>query len=101
DTHDDAQQRYYLTETCAQFIHLTDPQAWRLGLTYLQRTDALELAKTALSAAAINYEHFIADSPTNPLAVDTGRQLVEQSLQRYHRSPGTTPWPDGEAGLDG
>ncbi len=45
DAHDPAQQSYYLSETRAEFIHLQTPQAWRLGLPYRQRTQALQCPK--------------------------------------------------------
>jgi RHS repeat-associated protein len=104
DAHDDAQQRYYLTQTRAQFIHLTQPDAWRLGLPYVQRTDAMVLVKGAgpkgLMPQDITYEYFTSDSADNPLNDSIQRQLVGQSLQRYRKLPGNTPWPDGQAGFE-
>ncbi len=101
DAHDEAQQAYYLTETLAQFIHLTDPEGWRLGLRYLERSDALVLKKGAgpegVTPKTINFEHFTSDSADNPLTHNTTRVLVGQSLQRYRKLPEDTTWADGKA----
>ncbi|QZP35155.1 SpvB/TcaC N-terminal domain-containing protein [Pseudomonas sp. DR48] len=45
DAHDPAQQFYYMNEVRAEFIHLQNPQGWRLGLPYRQRTNALKRPK--------------------------------------------------------
>lgn len=59
DAHDPAQQNWYLTEARAEYIHLENPQAWRLGLPYRQRGNALVLAKNELRAQDINHETFL------------------------------------------
>ena len=66
DAHDPAQQCWYLTQTRAKHIHHQgeeekepDPEAWRLGLPYQQRSNALVLDKTALSPGTINQEKFL------------------------------------------
>jgi hypothetical protein len=101
DAHDAAQQAYYLTENLAQFIDLTDPRGWRLGLPYLQRSNALVLNKgagpTGLTPATISVEHFTAASADNPLNANAQRVLVGQSLQRYRKLSDGSTWPDGTA----
>ncbi len=59
DAHDDAQQRWYLTQTKALSIHQPDHEAWRLGLPYQQRSNALVLEKSELNPEQINHENFL------------------------------------------
>ncbi|VVM63852.1 hypothetical protein PS664_01432 [Pseudomonas fluorescens] len=97
DAHDPQQQVYYVNETRANFIHLTDPQGWHLGLPYQQRDNTWALDKGAgLTPQTISYET-CDDSLLNPKA---GRVLAGQSIQRY-RDPSALaryqPLPDGSA----
>lgn len=68
DAHDPAQQCWYLTESKAEYIHVYDEASWkpgipyRLGLPYRERSNALVLEKTQLSAEAIHHENFLACS---------------------------------------
>nr|WP_324187945.1 toxin TcdB middle/N-terminal domain-containing protein [Pseudomonas pisciculturae] len=105
DAHDSAQQSYYLTETLAQFIHLTAPQGWRLGLPYLQRSNALVLSKghgpAGLTPQTVSFEHFTAATADNPLNPTAQRVLVGQSLQRYRKLSDDSTWPDGQADFEG
>jgi len=99
DAHDPAQQFHYLDETRAEFIHLPQPQAWRLGLPYRQRTNALKLPKApeadGLSMQDISYEKLI------PLS--RGTHWVSQgvltglSVQRYKDASTGATLPDGVA----
>jgi hypothetical protein len=59
DAHDDAQQQWYLTQTKSRPIHLPNPEAWRLGLPWQQRSNSLVLDKAALSPQTINHEYFV------------------------------------------
>ena len=101
DAHDQAQQAYYLSESLAHYIHLTDPQGWRLGLPYLQRENAWVLKKGpgpgGLQPHLISYEAFMAQTPDNPLNPQAERSLVGQSIQRYRDLSGVNPLPDGSA----
>jgi hypothetical protein len=97
DAHDEAQQFFYLSETRARFINLDeDPQHWRLGLPWEQRSNALVLPKgtlqSRLNPKEVSYktlaEHH--NSPEwNELRVLTG-----QSIQRYLKTEDGTVWPD-------
>ncbi|AZF01045.1 Putative toxin subunit [Pseudomonas orientalis] len=91
DTHDSAQQFYYLSETLAQPIHLDDAQQWRLALPYRQRHNALVLGKApapgGLDPARIAYELLI-DARDGPLAARAGRTLSGLSMQRYRQAGG-------------
>jgi len=62
DAHDEAQQTWYLTQSKATHIHLADPEAWRLGLPYRQRSNALALDKTALRPEQVNHEYLLEQS---------------------------------------
>ena len=90
ETHDAAQQHYYLSETLAQWIHLPRPDQWRLGLPYRQRSNAWTLPKgewpSGLAPATVSYERFI-DRHSGPLGPQAPRQLSGLSVQRY-REPG-------------
>ncbi|MDT3232372.1 SpvB/TcaC N-terminal domain-containing protein [Pseudomonas sp. rhizo25] len=91
DTHDSAQQFYYLSETLAQHIHLDDAQNWRLALPYRQRNNALVLGKApaagGLELGRIAYEKFI-DNHDGPLAAGAKRELSSLSVQRYRQAGG-------------
>ena len=90
DTHDSAQQSYYLSETLAQHIHLDAAPRWRLALPYRQRKNALRLGKSpapgGLTPQQISYETFI-DLINGPLASGATRELSGLTVQRY-REPG-------------
>lgn len=62
DAHDDAQQKWYLTQTKALHLHLPNKEAWRLGLPYQARGNALVLDKSALTPTNINHEYFLQQS---------------------------------------
>jgi len=96
DAHDDAQQKWYLTQTRAQPVHLPDREAWRLGLPCRQRSNALVLDKAALSPQTINHEHFLT------MSADDGEWaskalLSGLSLQRYIDPANGQPMAPGEA----
>ncbi|UWF52171.1 toxin [Pseudomonas sp. N3-W] len=66
DAHDPAQQCWYLTQTKALHIHHLDIEdkepdleAWRLGLPYQQRSNALVLEKNELSLDTINHKNLL------------------------------------------
>jgi len=59
DAHDDAQQKWYLTQLRSESIHLPNDEAWRLGLPCRLRSNSLVLEKAALSAATIHHEHIL------------------------------------------
>ena len=99
DTHDPAQQAYYISEILAQCIHLDDPQRWRLQLPYRQRSNALVLAKDALRPAQICYEHLISNTPDNPLGPQARRTLGDLCVQYYCHANSDSPLPAGQAGF--
>jgi hypothetical protein len=82
DAHDPAQQCWYLTQTKALSIHQPDHQAWRLGLPYQQRSNALVLEKNKLSADTINHENVL-DWSKDDGEWATQSVLTGLSLQRY------------------
>ena len=98
DTHDPAQQADYLTEIRAQPIHLDAPQRWRLGLPYRQRSNALVLEKGSLSH--ISYEHFIANTPDNPVGANAKWVLAGASVQYYCLAHRTVSLPAGQASFE-
>lgn len=102
DAHDPAQQSYYLSESRAEFIHLTEPQGWRLGLPYRQRGNALKLPKGLLPAGLnpeqINYELILAH--LNSVEWNNGRELTTQVVQRYFKTTDRTVLADGEADFE-
>jgi len=104
DTHDEAQQAFYLSETLAQFIHLTAPQRWRLGLPWRQRSNVLVLDKRThprLTSASFSCERLL-DETAGPLSPWAERELSALSVQHY-REPGgkgATLQP-GSAGFQG
>ncbi|SCW81965.1 SpvB/TcaC N-terminal domain-containing protein [Pseudomonas sp. NFACC05-1] len=99
DAHDPAQQFHYLTETCAEYIHLPAPQGWRLGLPYRQRTHALKKPKApetgGLSTRDMTYERFI--ELTGETAWITQSVLTGLSVQRYKDASTAETLPDGVA----
>ncbi|MEB0045104.1 MULTISPECIES: SpvB/TcaC N-terminal domain-containing protein [unclassified Pseudomonas] len=100
DAHDPAQQSYYLSESRTEFIHLTDPQGWRLGLPYRQRGNALKLPKgslpTGLNPEDISYERMVEHH--NSAAWNEQRELTTQAVQRYLKTADRiTPLADGSA----
>lgn len=103
DAHDPAQQSYYLSETRAEFIHLTAPQGWRLGLPYRQRSNAFMLPKGSLPSG-LNPEHISYESMLehhNSTVWNTARVLTAQSVQRYLKtSDHSTLLPDGTADFE-
>ncbi|WLG49724.1 SpvB/TcaC N-terminal domain-containing protein [Pseudomonas sp. FP1742] len=98
DAHDRAQQFYYLSETRASFIHLLDPQGWRLGLPYQQRGNALVLPKKSeaggLDPKEICYGQFLELFASAEWAAV--RELTSQSVQRYVTTT-NDELPDGDA----
>ncbi|RON51213.1 toxin [Pseudomonas frederiksbergensis] len=102
DAHDPAQQSYYLSETRAEFIHLTDAQGWRLGLPYHQRGNALKLPKgslpTGLNPEQINYELLLAHQASAPW--NNARELTRQAVQRYLKTSDRSVLPDGTADFE-
>lgn len=99
DAHDPQQQSYYLSETRAEFIHLNDPQGWRLGLPYRQRGNTLKLPKgslpTGLNPEQISYERLLEHHASTPWK--SGRELTMQTVQRYLKSTYRSVLPDGMA----
>ena len=99
DAHDPAQQFYYFNETRAEFIHLQTPQAWRLGLPYRQRVNALKRPKApepgGLSTTDMTYEKLIA--MVEQSAWTTQSDLTGLSVQRYKNTTTTETLPDGVA----
>ncbi|MCI0995100.1 SpvB/TcaC N-terminal domain-containing protein [Pseudomonas corrugata] len=88
--HDEAQRYYYLNEQRAEYIHLDDPQAWRLALPYLSRANALVLPKSALIPENISYEA-LGDLLNAPPRGDFQRALTQLSVQRYQQAGQTLP----------
>ncbi len=101
DAHDQSQQAYYVSETLAGFIHLTDPQGWHLALPYQLRNNAWTLDKTAgLEPSTVCYEAAVRMGADNPLNPQAGRVLVGQSTQLYRDPSALTqyqPLPRGSA----
>ncbi len=88
--HDDAQGFYYLNESRAQFIHLDEPQACRLGLPYRSRSNALVLPKATLRPGDISHEAML-DRLDAPPTGDYQRVLAQLSEQRYQQAGQTLP----------
>ena len=88
--HDEAQRYYYLNESRAKLIHLDDPQACRLGLPYLARSNALVLPKAVLRPEDIAYEAML-DRLNAPPGDDFKRVLSKLSEQRYQEAGQTLP----------
>ncbi len=95
DAHDPAQQIGYLSESRAQYIHLDQPQRWRLHLPWRQRNNTLELAKSALAEGHLSHEHFASHFAHNPL--HQRRQLSGLSQHHYCTPGSTSPLPAGKA----
>ncbi|WP_460148893.1 SpvB/TcaC N-terminal domain-containing protein [Pseudomonas sp. S3_E10] len=91
DTHDSAQQSYYLSETLAYYIHLDNARPQRLALPYRQRSNALVLGKApaagGLSLEQISHETLI-DLKNGPLAAGAARELSCLTVQRYREAGG-------------
>ncbi len=89
DTHDSAQQFYYLSETLAQYIHLDAAPLHCLALPYRQRHNALVLGKApavdGLNLERIAYEGFI-DNRNGPLAASAKRELSGLQVQYYRQA---------------
>ena len=102
DTHDPAQQFYYLTENRAEFINLNEPQAWRLGLPYRQRTSALKLPKMpeagGLAPQGITYEKM--NNRVGEPGWATRSVLTALSVSRYKKASANETLPDGKAGFE-
>ncbi|KQZ91899.1 SpvB/TcaC N-terminal domain-containing protein [Pseudomonas sp. Root562] len=101
DAHDPAQQCWYLTQTRAKHIHHQgevgpNPEAWRLGLPYQQRSNALVLEKSALSPATINHENVLEWSKDDGEWAKTA-VLTGLSLQHYMDSDGDQVLAPGKA----
>lgn len=97
DTHDPAQQMHYISEVRAQFIHLDNPQRWRLQLPYRQRNNALVLEKAALSNSQASYELLIGNTADNPVHPQVQRTLGGLSVQYYCLPQSDAPLPAGQA----
>ncbi|MCL6703967.1 SpvB/TcaC N-terminal domain-containing protein [Pseudomonas sp. T1.Ur] len=99
DAHDPAQQFYYLNETRSEFIHLPAPQAWRLGLPYRQRTQALRLPKVpevdGLAPEDVMFETLIERVKTT--AWTNQSVLTGLSVQRYKHASSAVTLADGVA----
>ena len=100
DTHDPAQQAYYISEVLAQPIHLDGNQRWRLHLPYRQRSNALVLEKDSLDSAHISYEHLISSGPANPLGLHVPRSLASMTVQHYTRALSDSALPQGHASFE-
>ncbi|MFJ7284869.1 SpvB/TcaC N-terminal domain-containing protein [Pseudomonas sp. NPDC099000] len=102
DAHDEAQQFYYVTEHKAQFIHINTPQKRRLGLPYLQRTNALKRPKApvaeGLSPSTINHEALLILSASP--AWKARQVMTGLSLQRYRKPDASGPFADGQASVE-
>lgn len=103
DAHDPAQQRFYISENSARYIHLTHDAGWRLGLPWRQRSQAYEAGKSpavdGLSPSEISYEAFakwLVDSGVAKKGVLTGL-----SVQRYQNARSGHVLPDGVAEVAG
>lgn len=99
DAHDPAQQIHYLNETRAEFIHLNKPQAWRLGLPYRQRTNALESPKLPEAGGFIptnlNYEKLLRLASEQTWTTQVN--LTSLSVQRYKNTVTREVLEDGDA----
>ncbi|CAI8963973.1 SpvB/TcaC N-terminal domain-containing protein [Pseudomonas serboccidentalis] len=100
DAHDEAQQSWYVSETRSRYIDLdNDPQQWRLGLPWQQRSNALNLPTgtlpNGLTPKQVCYEQLMQHQDSS--AWNTLRVLTLQSVQRYLKTTDQSPLPDGEA----
>ncbi|MCU1751282.1 SpvB/TcaC N-terminal domain-containing protein [Pseudomonas sp. 6D_7.1_Bac1] len=98
DAHDEAQQRYYLSESRAEFIHLDELQGWRLGLPWRQRLNVLELPKgslpTGLKPEEVSYEYL---SPSHTWDEWKALRLLSQLSRQSYLSADGNQLPDGSA----
>jgi hypothetical protein len=100
NSHDIAQQKCYMTQTKARHIHQPDKEAWRLGLPYQTRGNALVLDKTALRPEQINHEDVLARSEDDG---EWAKQSVLTGMSRqFYKHPvtGQTLAP-GQATFEG
>ncbi|MHC8322398.1 SpvB/TcaC N-terminal domain-containing protein [Pseudomonas sp. GB2N2] len=97
--HDPAQQLHFLHETRAEFIHLSQPQAWRLGLPFRRRTNALERPKSPETGGVIttnlNCETLIKLASEQAWATEV--TLTGLSVQRYKNTVTREILEDGHA----
>lgn len=100
DTHDPAQQAYYISEVLAQPIHLDGNQRWRLNLPYRQRSNALVMEKDSLEPAQISYEHLISSGPGNPLDLHVPRTLASMTVQYYILAMSDSALAQGQASFE-
>ncbi|UQS17914.1 SpvB/TcaC N-terminal domain-containing protein [Pseudomonas sp. HS6] len=95
DSHDEQQQRFYLTEALAEFIHLITDGHWLLGLPWRQRGNALMLPKGALPgglrAADISFENF--DRYKDSAEWAAARELTSLSQHTYLEAAGKILYP--------
>ena len=102
DAHDADQQYYYVNETKAQFIHIDMPEARRLGLRYLQRTNALKLPKApaagGLEPKDIHYEKLLELSAL--ASWKTAKVMTGLSLTRYRKPDTSGTCVDGSASVE-
>lgn len=83
NTYDDQQQKLRLTESLASFIHLENPQAWRLGLPAQQRVN--QLVFDSVPTGGISYETLQADNGL--LSAGQPRYLAQQNEIIYTSTP--------------
>ncbi|WP_192562210.1 SpvB/TcaC N-terminal domain-containing protein [Pseudomonas gozinkensis] len=85
DSHDEQQQRFYLTEFLAEFIHLITDGHWLLGLPWRQRSNAFTLPKGALPggllAKDISFEKLSLYQASTEWT--TQRELISLSQNTY------------------
>ncbi|WP_159813902.1 toxin TcdB middle/C-terminal domain-containing protein [Pseudomonas sp. 18058] len=100
DAHDDAQQKWYLTQTKALHLHLPNPEAWRLGLPYQARGNALVLDKPAITATNITHEYFLRQSADDG-AWAKQSVLTGLSMQLYMNPANNQPLAPGQVTFEG
>ena len=92
-SYDDAQQSLRLTESLTGVYHLTDPQAWRLGLPWQQRQnvvtdpDGYAGYPVGNSSTGLDYEALV--QPDGVLGDSQTRVYAGQSLVCYFNQAGT------------
>lgn len=92
-SYDDAQQSLRLTESLTGVYHLTDPQAWRLGLPWQQRRnvvtdpDGYAGYPVGNSSTGLDYEALV--QPDGVLGDSQPRDYAGQSLVCYFNQAGT------------
>lgn len=88
DSHDEAQQSWYMTETKAELIHVYDEANWksgmpyRLALPYRERANALVLEKARLTPENIHHEYFLEHSEDDGEWAQQA-ELAGMSMQFY------------------